>query len=61
MQLIKLEYQLQLIVRMLFRINKHFFKIKTYGNLLTYIFSIVMEFADGGDLYQKISQYKKNK
>lgn len=46
---------------MLFRINKHFFKIKTYGNLLTYIFSIVMEFADGGDLYQKISQYKKNK
>jgi|JI7StandDraft_1071085.scaffolds.fasta_scaffold1238412_1 hypothetical protein len=46
---------------MLFLINKHFFKIKTYGNLLTYIFSIVMEFADGGDLYQKISQYKKNK
>jgi hypothetical protein len=28
---------------------------------LYYVCSIVMEFADGGDLYQKIGQFKKNK
>ena len=51
---------LQLLVRILYRIRRPSCRAKIYGNALI-LLSIVMEFADGGDLYQKIVENKKKK
>lgn len=60
MLLIKFAYQLLSILRISSLINKHFYREKIYGKHFYYD-SVIMEFADGGDLYQKITQYKKKK
>lgn len=56
----KSEYLPQSQALILFRINKPFCKERIYGKYISYI-SLVMQFADGGDLYQKIVSYKKKK
>lgn len=46
---------------MSYRIRKLSSITRAYGTDCDYICSIVMEFADGGDLYQKIAQFKRTK
>lgn len=48
------------ITPILSAINKHFWKGKIFGKAVCDC-SVVMEFANGGDLYQKIVQNKKSK
>lgn len=60
MPLTKSEYLPPSLTQILLAIKKLFSKAKTYGIVLFYS-SVIMEFADGGDLYQTICQYKKKK
>ena len=51
----KLEYQPQSRAHILSAINKSLWKEKTYGKYsMIKLFSIIMQYADDGDLYQKI-------
>ena len=36
-------------------------ELKVYGTYFSYFYSIIMEFADNGDLYQKITEKAEKK
>lgn len=60
MQLTKLESWLLLDIQILLVIKKPFtIRILSHYGKNILIFSIVMEYADGGDLLQKIFEHKK--
>ena len=58
----KLESQPQSRAHILSAINKSLWKEKPYGKYsMIKLFSIIMQYADDGDLYQKILEHKKKK
>jgi hypothetical protein len=50
---------LPLKIIILLDISKYFYKEKIYGIPFFLFYSIIMEFLDDGDLYQKIVEHKK--